>query len=449
MLKKQNGRKPWMLKLQQLQKNHTGELTDLPRGHKTIGVKWVYKTKMKENGEVDKYEARLVAKGYKQEFGVDFKEVVAPVARLDTIRLVVALAAQNSWSIFQLDVKSTFLHGELEEQVFIDQPPGYVKLGSEHKVYKLKKALYGLKQAPQAWYSRIDKYFLEESFEKCPYEHTLFVKNEDGGKMLLVCLYVDDLIFTGNDVVMFEKFKKSMMVEFEMSDLGMMHYFLGIEVVQSSAGIFISQKKYIRDVLHRFQMANCNSVNTPTEFGLKLSKDFGGKKVDNTFYKQIVGSLMYLTATRPDIIHAVSLISRYMEYPTEMYLLAAKRIFRYLKGTIEFGLFYKKGEKSALTGFTDSDYVGDQDDRKSTSGFVFMLGSGAVSWSSKKQPIATLSTTEDEFVAVTSCACQAIWLKRILEELSYKREGPTIIFCDNNSTVNFLRILFYMEGATT
>ena len=225
----------------------------------------------------------------------------------------------------------------------------------------------------------------------------------------------------------------------------MMHYFLGIKVVQSINGIFISQKKYVRDILDRFQMKDCNPVSTPTEFGLKLNKDHEGKKVDNTNYKQIVGSLMYLTETRPDIMYYVSLISRYMENPTEMHLLAAKRILRYLQGTRDFGLFYKKGKKLELFGFTDSDCVGDQDDRRSTSGYVFMLGTGAVSWSSKKQQIVTLSTTEAEFIAATACACQAIWLRRILEELQFKQVEATTVFCDNNSAIKLSRILFYTE----
>ncbi|KAK3022536.1 hypothetical protein RJ639_047474 [Escallonia herrerae] len=191
-----------------IKRNNTWELTNLPEGHKTIGVKWVYKTKLLENGKVEKYKARLVAKGYKQEFGVNYKEEFAHVAKNDTIRLVIAFATENSWPIFQLE-----------------------------------KALSGLKQAPRAWYSRIDAYFLKEGFTKCPYEHTLFIKLGHGGKMLIVCLYVDDLIFTGNDSTIFDKFKRSMIVEFDMSDLGMMHYFLGIEVKQSAAGIFISQKK--------------------------------------------------------------------------------------------------------------------------------------------------------------------------------------------------------------
>ena len=292
-------------------------------------------------------------------------------------------------------------------------------------MYKLKKALYGLKQAPRAWYNRIETYFLMEGFQKCPYEHTLFIKIEDGGKMLIVCLYVDDLIYTRNNTAMFESFKKSMMAEFEMSDLGMMHHFLGIEVMQSSTGIFISQKKYVGEILDRFQMKDCNLINTPSEFGMKLNKDNGGKKVDDTLYKKIVGSLMYLTTTRPDIIHVVSVISRYMECPIEIHLLAAKRIFQYLQGTKEFRLFYKNGEKSDLFGFTDSDYVGDLDDRKNTSGYIFMMGTGVVSWSSKKKPIVTLSSTKAEFVVATACACQAIWLKKILKELHLKEDGPT------------------------
>ena len=225
------------------------------------------------------------------------------------------------------------------------------------------------------------------------------------------------------------------MVEFEMSDLGLMHYFLGIEVMQTVNGIFIGQKKYVHDILERFQMKDCNPVSTPTEFGLKLNKDHGGKKVDSTLYKQIVGSLMYLTATRPDIMYSVNLISRYMENPTEMHLLTAKKILRYLQGTKDFGLFYKKGEKMELVGFTDSDYAGDQDDRRSTSGFIFMFGTGAVSWSSKKQQIVTLSTTEAEFIVATACACQAIWIRRILEELQVQQIGATTVFCDNNSAI--------------
>jgi hypothetical protein len=218
-VKESKWRKAMDAEIAAIKRNNTWELHDLPKGQKTIGVKWVYKTKLKENSDVDKHKARLVAKGYKQEFGVDYKEVFAPVARHYTIRLVIALVAQNSWPIFQLDVKLAFLLGDLKEKVFIDQPPGYMKLGNEHKVYKLKKALYGLKQPPRAWYNRIETYFLKEGYNKCLYEHTLFIKIEDGGKMLIVSLYVDDLIYTGNNTAMFESFYQCYQSQVQLNHL--------------------------------------------------------------------------------------------------------------------------------------------------------------------------------------------------------------------------------------
>lgn len=440
-VKSMKWRKAMDAEIEAIERNDTWELTDLPTEAKKVGVKWIYKTKFNENGEVDKYKARLVAKGYTQEHGVDYTEVFAPVARLDTIRVVISLAALKEWTIYQLDVKSAFLHGELSEEVFVEQPPGYEQKGNEQKVYRLKKALYGLKQAPRAWYSRIESYFMKEGFKKCHYEHTLFIKTGKGGKILIVCLYVDDLIFTGNYEIMFAEFKKSMMLEFDMTDLGKMRYFLGIEVMQRSNGIFINQKKYTQEVLERFSMDKCNPVHNPMVPGFKLTKNGDGVKVDSTFYKKIVGSLMYLTATRPDVMFVVSFISRFMDCPTELHLQSAKRILRYLKGTIDFGVFYKKGGNEELIAYTDSDYAGDLDDRKSTSGYVFMLSSGAVSWSSKKQLVVFLSTTEAEFIAATSCACQAIWLRRILEGLNHAQHDSTTVYCDNSSTIKLSKNL--------
>ncbi|RVW80052.1 Retrovirus-related Pol polyprotein from transposon TNT 1-94 [Vitis vinifera] len=377
-VKSEKWKKAMDLELAAINKNGTWELTELPEGGKKIGVKWIYKTKFNENGEVDKYKARLVAKGYTQQHGVDYTEVFAPVARMETIRLVVALAAQRKWTIYQLDVKSAFLHGELNEEVFVEQPCGYVQKGHEQKVYKLKKALYGLRVLD---------------------------------------------------------FKRSMKDEFDMTDLGKMRYFLGLEVLQRSDGIFISQKKYALEVLQRFGMDKSNSVHNPIVPGFKLMKDEGGVKVDKTYYKQVVGSLMYLTATRPDMMFVVSLISRYMENPTELHLQAAKRVLRYLQGTTEFGIFYRKGGDDELVTYTNSDHAGDLDERKSTSGYVFLLSSGAISWSSKKQPIVSLSSTEAEFIAAASCACQAVWLKRVLGKLGQNQGKPTIIHCDSSSAI--------------
>jgi hypothetical protein len=425
--------------MQAIKKNDTWKLTSLPPHKEPIGVKWVYKTKKNPDGSVNKYKARLVAKGYKQKEGEDYTEVFAPVSRLDTVRLIISLAAQNSWRIFQMDVKSAFLNGVLQEDVYLEQPPGFVKKGEEKKVYKLKKALYGLKQSPRAWYSRINSYFEKNGFQKCPYEHTLYTKSNSRGSFMVISLYVDDLVFTGNDLEMLHEFKLSMMKEFEMTDMGELHHFLGIEVTQSNKGVFISQESYAKEILKKFNMADCNPVSTPCITGLKLSKVGEGKLVNSTMYRSLVGNLMYLTATRPDLAYAISLVSRFMENPHSNHWEAAKRILRYVKGTLDSGIFYEANVVVNLMGYTDSDLAGSADDSKSTSGYVFNLGSGSISWSSKKQSIVALSTTEAEYIVASSAGCQIIWLRGILESLKHKQCGPTKLFCDNKSTISVIK----------
>eukprot|EP00253_Pinus_taeda_P035932 PITA_35932 len=324
---------------------------------------------------------------------------------METVRAVLSIAPQNKWKVYQMDVKSAFLNGVLKEEVYIVQPLGYEKKGQEHKVCRLKKALYGLKQAPRAWYSRIDFYLLENEFDKCEREPTVYIKENDG-KILIVVLYVDDVIFTGNDEYLIKNFKSVMKEEFEMTDMGLLRYFLGIEVDQNENGIFISQARYVNEVLGRFNMQECKATITPMVMGLKLSKEDSSKDFDPSLYKSIVGSLMYLTATRPDIMFAVSLISRFMERPKEAHWQAAKKILRYVK-----------------------------DDWKSTSGYVFHMGSGGISWASKKQSIVALSTAEAEYVAATAAAYQAVWMRRMLRRLSREQAKATIFFCDNSSAI--------------
>lgn len=423
--------------IESIEKNETWELCSLPHGVNTIGVKWIFKTKLNETGEVDKCKARLVAKGYAQKYGIDYTEVFAPVARWDTIRAILAVAAQKGMKVYQLDVKSAFLYGEITETVYVDQPKGYEKKGHESKVYKLKKALYGLKQAPRAWYSRIERFFTVTGLEKCPHEPTLFFKADDEGNLLIVSLYVDDMIVTGSNSDMVEDFKASMKTEFDMSDLGEMRYFLGVEIIQDETGIYMCQRKYAREILERFKMEECNAVRNPIVPGTKLVKEDSSEKVDASLYKQMVGCLMYLAATRPDLVFVLSLISRFMDLPSQIHMGAVKRVLRYVKGTINLGMHYRKSGSSILEAYSDSDYAGDLDTRKSTSGYVFFLSNAAISWSSKRQPMVTLSTTEAEFVAAATCACQVIWLRRILESIGMSQQegGSTIMNCDNMSTI--------------
>eukprot|EP00253_Pinus_taeda_P004710 PITA_04710 len=364
-----------------IERNKTWELVELPKGKEVIRLKWVYKTKSNAEGKIERHKARLVVKGYKQQYGRDYEETFAPVARMETVRAVLSIAAQNKWKVYQMDVKSTFLNGVLKEE-----------------------------QAPRAWYSRIDSYLLESEFDKCEGEPTVYIKEKDG-KLLIVVLYVDDVIFTGNDVYLIENFKTVMKEEFEMTDMGLLRYFLGIEIDQNENGIFIFQAKYVNEVLGRFNMQECKAAITPTVMGLKLSKEDSSKDFDPSLYKSIVGRLMYLTATRPDIMFDVSLISRFMERPKEAHWQASKFFLRYVKGTKRLGILYTTSECSNLVGYTDNDWARSVDDRKSTSGYVFHMGSGAISWASKKQPIVALSTAEAEYVAATSAACQAVWMK--------------------------------------
>lgn len=251
-------------------------------------------------------------------------------------------------------------------------------------------------------------------------------------------IYVDDLLYTGNDEKMLEEFKSSMKAEFEMTDLGRMKYFLGIEVVQTNVGIHVSQRKYAAEILTRFKMLGCNAVVNPIVPGNKLGQD-DGELTDETKFKQLVGSLMYITTTRPDIQFVVSFISRFMSRPTEAHYAAAKRVLRYLQGTLDYGIWYKRGGIGRMDVYTDSDFAGDVSDRKSTSGYLFLWDGAAVAWCSKKQSIVALSSTEAEYVAASTCACQVLWIRGILEEFGLKQEDITMIKCDNTSAIKLSR----------
>jgi len=272
-----------------IDKNDTWDLVELLEDQDCIGVKWAYKTKFNEKGEVEKHKARLVAKDFSQQPGVDYSETFAPVARLDTTRVVLATVVQNRWKIYQMDVKSAFLKGILEEEVYVEKPLGYVIEGHEDKFYRLKKSLYGLKKAPRVWYSRIDSYLISTGFNKRNNEPTLYTKVNQEGQILIVFLYVDDMIFRGNFPV--DEFKETMKQKFEMTDLGLMRCFLGIEVLQSDSRIFAFQSWYVMYVLKRFRMMNCMPTPTPIPTGTKLSKEDAGSNVDPTLFKRFIGSL--------------------------------------------------------------------------------------------------------------------------------------------------------------
>ncbi|CAL2227384.1 unnamed protein product [Prunus armeniaca] len=331
----------------------------------------------------------------------DFNETFAPVARLDTIITLIALAAQKGWKLWQLDVKSTFLNGVLEEEVYVDQPDGFVVEEAEDKVYRLRKALYGLKQALRAWYSEIDTYLIHCGFHRSSSEATLYVRNKEGIGALIVSIYVDDIVYIGRSTRMREEFKTEMMCKYEMSDLG---------------SIFIHQKKYAKTLLEKFELKDCKPVCTPLVATDKLQREDGSKAADESLHRKIVGSLLYLTATKPDIMFSASLLARFMHNPSKKHYGVAKRVLMYIQGTIDYGIEYVAGKSALLIGYCDSDWSGSEDDRKSTSGYAFSFGSGTFAWASVKQQSVALSTAKAEYVSAAEATSQAIWLRFVLED---------------------------------
>jgi hypothetical protein len=319
------------------------------------------------------------------------------------------------------------------QEVYIKQPQGFEVEDRKSHVCRLKKALYGLRQAPRAWYGRIDSFLTSLGFTKSKADSNLYFKIMDNEPVILL-LYVDDLFLTGEEKLIAE-YKQRLAAEFEMKDLGLMHYFLGLEVWQSPGRIFLNQGKYTVEILKRFDMLECKSMNTPMEAKLKLLVDTSSDLIDATLYRQIIGSLMYLTNTRPDICFAVNTLSQFLVEPRRVHLVAAKHVMRYLKGTLDYGLSYDGDHDFTLIGYTDADWAGSVADRKSTSGCCFSMGSTMISWQSRKQSSIALSTAEAEYIDACSASCEAIWLRKLLTGLFDLEMRATAILCDNQSCI--------------
>src|SRR6185312_15070292 len=393
-----------------VEKNRTWELADLPRGHRVITLKWVFKLKRDEAGTVVKHKARLVARGFVQQEGVDFDDAFAPVARMESVRLLLALAAQEGWRVHHMDVKSAFLNGDLKEEVYVHQPPGFAIPGKEGKVLRLRKALYGLRQAPRAWNAKLDSTLKGMGFEQSPHEAAIYRRGK-GGNALLVGVYVDDLVITGTKDAEVAVFKEEMKATFQMSDLGPLSFYLGIEVHQDDSGITLRQTAYAKRVVELAGLTDCNPALTPMEERLKLSRDSTAEEVDATQYRRLVGSLRYLAHTRPDLAFSVGYVSRFMQRPTTEHQQAVKRIIRYVAGTLDHGLHYPRCPGAAhFVGYSDSDHAGDIDTSKSTSGILFFLGECLVSWQSVKQQVVALSSCEAEYITASTASTQALWL---------------------------------------
>lgn len=396
--------------------------------------KWVFKINRNSDGSINRHKSRLVAKGYIQRHGIDFEEVFAPVARIETVRFIIGLAASNGWEIHHLDVKTAFLHGELKEDVYVKQPEGFVIEGSENKVYKLKKALYGLRQAPRVWNEKLNNVLERLKFTKCSKEPSLYHKRR-GGNLRLVAVYVDDLLVTESSLELIVEFKKEMSKVFEMSDLGLLSYYLGIEVLQHKDGITLRQERYANRIFQETGMEESNLVHIPMDAGLVMSKAQDEASVDETEFRKNIGCLRYLLHTRPDLAFSVGMLSRYMHQPKSSHAVALKQVLRYLKRTTSYGLTFKRASKMELVGYCDSSHNIDEDDGRSTTWHIFYLNNCPITWCSQKQETVALSSCEAEFMAATEAAKQAIWLQELLEEITETACDWVKICIDNKSAI--------------
>ncbi|KAH9704808.1 hypothetical protein KPL70_011615 [Citrus sinensis] len=412
--------------------NKVWELVEAPNGVKSIGYKWIYKRKRGVDGMVETFKARLVVKWFTQKEGIDYEETFSPIAILKSIRILLSITVVLDYEIWQMDVKIAFLNGHLEEDIYMQQPNGFIQKGQEYIVCKLQRSIYGLKQASRSWNIIFDQAIKSFGFIQEKY-------------VAFLILYVDDILLIGNDIGVLTTIKSWLVKQFDMKDLGEASYILGIKLLRDRKNktLALSQAVYIDKILARFSMEYSKTGLLLFRHGITFSKDQSPKtskeieRMRRVPYVEVVGSLMYaMFCTRPDICFAVGMVSRYQSNPGHEHWTAVKHIMKYLKRTKNYMLVYS-GDELIPVGYTDSDFMSDKDSRKSTSGYVFTLGSGAISWRSVKQSNIADSTTEAEYVAASEAAKEAVWLRKFLQDLEVVPTvtAPLKLFCDNSDAV--------------
>ncbi|WJX20513.1 hypothetical protein P8452_10060 [Trifolium repens] len=389
--------------------NRTWSLVSLPPGKKPIGCRWVFKIKRKSDGSIERYKARLVAKGYTQVEGVDYFDTFAPVAKLVTVRVILSVAAAKNWPLHQLDVNNAFLHGDLHEDVYMQLPPGFRRQG-----------------------------------EPLVSDPSLFCLNREFGSVYLL-LYVDDIVLTGSDLHLMNLVKDLLHKHFKIKDLGRLKYFLGIEVARSKKGIFLCQRQYALDIISDSGLTASKPVDFPMEQNLKLSPSDGIILSDPAPYRRLVGRLIYLTATRPDITYPVNILSQFMHAPRQPHMNAATRLIRYLKATPGQGLFFPSSSNLSLQGYCDSDWASCPTTRRSTTGYCIFLGSSIISWKTKKQSVVSRSSAEAEYRAMANATCEITWLSYLMKDIGLSPSTSIPLFCDNQSALHIASNPVYHE----
>lgn len=424
--------------MKSLRDNTTFTLTTLPEGKKAVGGRWVYATKTNADGS-DKYKARYVAKGYSQKMGVDYGETFSPTANLTSVRVLMQKAAQEDLILHQMDVKTAYLHAPIDYEIYMEQPEGYeVKSQTNEKmVCKLEKSLYGLKQSGRNWNKMLHDYLCENTFVQNPVDHCVY-KRELEHEKVIILIWVDDLVIAASDERALKTVKEMLTGKFQMKDLGRLKNFLGITFDQCDGGVNMSQQSYVGKLLERFDMQDCKPRSTPCEPKLNYT-DSDEKLIDPRKYREAVGSLIYLTScTRPDLSYVVSKLSQYFSEPTEEQWTTVKHVLKYLKGTNDKMLCYRKCDEGLrLVTYSDADWAGDANDQRSTSGYCVSLCKNGplISWKTKKQPTVALSTCEAEYIALAATIQECLYLTQLLEHLDDYQYGVPIIYEDNQGTI--------------
>jgi Reverse transcriptase (RNA-dependent DNA polymerase)/Integrase core domain/gag-polypeptide of LTR copia-type len=417
-----------------LAKNQTWELVQLPQGKQAVGCKWIYKTKFNSDGSVERYKARLVARGFTQTYGIDYKETFASVTKMNTVRTVMSVAVNCDWPLFQMDVKNAFLQGELEEEVYMELPPGLQVDNEEKIVCRLKKAIYGLKQSPRTWYGRLSNTLFKGGFKRSGADSSMFTQVTQRG-LVVILIYVDDLVITGSDLEGINDLKKHLKQEFDIKDLGILKYFLGIEVARSHKGLFLSQRKYVLDLLQETEKLGIKPANIPMEYGNKVTTN--KEPLDDVrLFQRLVGKLIYLTITRPDISYTVSYISQFMQSPLKGHMELVNQLLRYLKLAPGRGILMTNNGHTEIEGYADADWAGSPHDRKSTTGYCMFVGNNLVSWKCKKQDTVARSSAEAEYRAMAVATSEIVWLRLLLQELGFGQNKPTTLHCDNLAAIH-------------
>ncbi|CAL9003048.1 unnamed protein product [Prunus brigantina] len=416
-----------------LLKNNTWTLVPPSSFQNLVGCKWVFRVKHNSYGTIERHKVRLVAKGFHQQPGINYTDTFSPVIKPAIIHVVLSLVVSRDWSLRQLDVKNAFLHGFLKEDVYMTQPPGFIDPSLPSYVCTLNKAIYGLKQAPRAWFHRMTCFLLSVGFVHSLADSSLFVHQFEGHTIYFL-LYVDDIVITASDDRLLQSFIDALGRGFDIKDLGNLHYFLGLQVTSQNKGVHISQLKYVYDLLQKHDMLLSKLVSTPMSTKAILTSNDGDLLSNPSVFQEIVGSLQYLTITRPNIAFAVNSNAQFMSQPRTPHLIAAKRILRYIKGSLDHGLFFgPQHHPTYLAAYAYADWAGWPDSHCSTSGYLVYLGTNLVSWCSKKQPIVARSSAESEYRSLSHASAESTWLAYLLYKLGARIQFPILLHCDNLS----------------